>query len=60
MLEMGIYRPSKSPWASPFQIVRKKGTNEWRPCGDYRHLNRTTIEDRYPILHTSGKPHASR
>jgi len=51
MIEMGICGPSKSQWASPLQVVRKKGTNEWRPCGDYRRLNRITIEDRYPIAH---------
>jgi hypothetical protein len=57
MIEMGICRPSKSPWASPFQLVRKKGTNEWRHCGDYRRLNGITIEDRYPIAHIQDFSH---
>jgi len=57
MIEMGICRPSKSPWASPLQLVRKKGANEWRPCGDYRRLNGITIEDRYPIAHIQDFSH---
>lgn len=50
MMAQGICRPSKSQWASPLHMVRKKD-DSWRPVGDYRRLNAVTIEDRYPIPH---------
>ena len=33
MLEMGIVKPSSSPWASPLHMVTKRD-DTWRPCGD--------------------------
>ncbi|XP_049316982.1 uncharacterized protein LOC125779754 [Bactrocera dorsalis] len=32
LLNTGICRPSRSPWASPLHMKKKKN-DEWRPCG---------------------------
>lgn len=56
MMNLGICRPSNSPWASPLQMVQKSN-QEWRPCGDYRRLNGITTPDRYPIPHVQDFNH---
>ncbi|GFV13691.1 retrovirus-related Pol polyprotein from transposon opus [Trichonephila clavipes] len=35
MMHLGHLRPSKSNYASPFHMVPKKSTLDWRPVGDY-------------------------
>ena len=50
MEEMGIVRRSDSDHASPLHMVNKDdGT--FRPCGDFKRLNDTTVPDRYPVPH---------
>jgi hypothetical protein len=48
MLEMGVIRPSRSPWGSRLLLV-KKSDGSWRPCVDYRRLNELTVRNNYPL-----------
>ena len=50
MVELGIIRSSSSPWASPLHVV-PKADGGLRPCADYRKLNVSTADDRYPLPH---------
>ena len=47
-LDMGIIRPSSSPYASAVVVVRKP-SGKIRLCIDYRHLNAKTYKDAYPL-----------
>lgn len=49
MLRLGVIEPSSSPWASPVVLVRKKNTDKYRFCVDYRVLNSKTERDSYPL-----------
>ena len=45
----GFMRPSQSLVASPMIFVKKKDTDELRPCVDYQKLNEITVKDRGPL-----------
>ena len=47
LVDRGFIRPSISPWGAPMLFVKKDGT--WRLCIDYRHLNKVTIRNKYPL-----------
>lgn len=47
LLDSGIIQHSKSPFASPILLVRKKDAT-WRMCVDYRYLNDLTVKHDYP------------
>jgi hypothetical protein len=47
LLDLGLIRPSVSPWGAPVIFIRKKD-GSWRLCIDYRQLNKATIKNQYP------------
>ena len=48
LLDLGLIRPSVSPWGAPIIFIRKKD-GSWRLCVDYRQLNKDTIKNQYPL-----------
>jgi hypothetical protein len=52
LLDLGLIRPSVSPWGAPVFFFIQKKDGSWRPCIDYRQLNKATIENQYSLLRT--------
>nr|GEY93553.1 retrotransposon protein, putative, unclassified [Tanacetum cinerariifolium] len=48
LLDSGVIRLSNSPFSSTIVMVKKK-YRSWRMCIDYRHLNKHTVKDKFPI-----------
>jgi hypothetical protein len=48
LLDLGLIRPSVSPWGAPVIFIQKKD-GSWRLCIDYRQLNKATIKNQYPL-----------
>ena len=48
-LEAGVIEPSDSPWASALVPCKKKGSDNYRWCTDFRALNTLTVKDAYPL-----------
>ena len=50
MLDVGIIRPSNSPWCKAVVLVRKKD-GSLRFCINFRKLNALTVKDSHPLPH---------
>jgi hypothetical protein len=48
LLDLGLIRPSMSPWGAPVIFIRKKDRSR-RLCIDYRQLNKAMIKNQYPL-----------
>ena len=49
LLDLGIVRESNSPYASPALLVKKDSGKAVRLVVDFRQLNKTTVNDSYPM-----------
>jgi hypothetical protein len=48
LLDLGLIRPSVSPWGAPIIFVKKRD-GSLGLCIDYRDLNHATMKNRYPM-----------
>jgi len=48
LMEVGVIRPSISPYSSPVVMVLKK-YGEWHMCPNFRALNKLMVKDKFPI-----------
>jgi hypothetical protein len=48
LLDLGLIRPSVSPWGAPVIFVKKKD-GSLRLCIDYRDLSHATVKNGYPM-----------
>jgi hypothetical protein len=48
LMDLGLIRPSVSPWGAPVIFIRKKD-GSWRICIDYHQLNKAMIKNQYPL-----------
>lgn len=48
LLNIVHIRPSISPWGAPVIFVKKKD-GSLKLCINYRHLNRATVKNQYPM-----------
>ncbi len=50
LADNGVVRRSNSPYSSPLHMV-PKADGTYRPCGDFKRLNASTVADKYPLPH---------
>jgi hypothetical protein len=48
LLDLGLIRPSVSPWGALVIFIRKKD-GSWKLCIDYRQLKKETIKNQYVL-----------
>lgn len=60
LLDKKVITESNLPYSSPIVLFKREMRDEYRLCIDYRHLNKLTVKDRYPIPRIDDHFDASR